>query len=79
MGMGTPELEAQNSLFRGGVVELDWQGERLVETEHIPLPDGMNVFGFTLADAFNDGRSLVIGFDDKKPSHGPRRHRTPGV
>ncbi len=62
---GVPELEDQNRLFRGGVVELVWRGDRLVEGDRIPLPEGTSVFGFSVGDALNDGRQLIVGFDAK--------------
>jgi TolB-like protein len=58
------ELEDQNRLFRGDVVELTWRGDRVEPGAKIALPQGMNVFSFTRADALNDGRQVLIGFDD---------------
>ncbi len=58
------ELEDQNRLFRGDVLALAWRGDGLVPGDKIALPRGMNVFGFTLADALNDGRQVLVGFDD---------------
>ena len=62
---GVAELENENRLFQSAVVELSWRGDRLEPGARIPLPDGMNVFGFTQAAAMNDGRPLLAGFDDK--------------
>ncbi len=59
------ELEDQNRLFRGDVVELTWRGDRLTPGGKIALPDGMNVFGFTRAEALNDGRQVIAGFNDQ--------------
>lgn len=58
------ELEDQNRLFRGDVVELTWRGDRLEPAAKIALPQGMNIFSFTRADALNDGRQVLVGFDD---------------
>ena len=58
------ELEGRNRLFRGDVVTLAWRGDGLAPGDKIALPRGMNVFGFTLADALNDDRQVLAGFDD---------------
>jgi TolB-like protein len=58
------ELEDQDRLFRGDVVELTWRGDRLEPGHKIAVPRGMNVFSFTRADALNDGRQVLVGFDD---------------
>ena len=58
------ELEDQNRLFRGDVVELTWRGDQLQPDAKLALPQGMNVFSFTRAEALNDGRQVLVGFDD---------------
>lgn len=79
----TPELEDQNRLFRGAVVELAWRGDRLEPGAKIAVPQGMNVFGFTLGDALNDGRQVLVGFDDNNHlvivgDTGRREYKSPG-
>ncbi len=79
---GVPELEDQNRLFRGTVMELVWRGGGIAEGHRIPLPEGMTVYGFTVGDALNDGRQLVAGFDAKNylmviGDNGRREYRSP--
>lgn len=46
-----------------GVYELNWNGKTYEEVEKLPLPKGVNIFGFTMGDVLNSGQELILSFD----------------
>lgn len=55
-GLGSP--------FEDGIFELSLVDGQLVKGESLPVPAGINVFSFALADLDGDGASEVITLDD---------------
>jgi TolB-like protein len=47
-------------VFAGGIYELIWDNVRYVPADKQRLPRGMNVYGLTYGDVFNDGRQAVL-------------------
>ncbi|MBU0681914.1 MAG: VCBS repeat-containing protein [Proteobacteria bacterium] len=53
-----------NDPFADGIFELSVVDGQLVRGEALPVPDGINVFSFALADLDGDGATEVITLDD---------------
>jgi TolB-like protein len=53
-----------NDPFAAGIFELSVVDGELVKGEALPVPDGINVFSFALADLDGDGATEVITLDD---------------
>jgi hypothetical protein len=51
-------------LFASDVYELTWQNGEYDAGERLKLPKQVNVFGFTLGDAMNNGQESVIAYDE---------------
>jgi len=48
---------------KSGIYELKWNGKNYDQAEKLPLPKEINIFGFTLGDALNNGQEHVLIFD----------------
>ena len=46
--------------YQGLLRQVVWQGDRYVEKGPFPLPDGVDIYGFTLGDLDGDGRAEII-------------------
>ena len=46
-----------------GVYELKWNGKTYEQSEKLPLPKEINIFGFTLGDVLSNGQEQVLAFD----------------
>ncbi len=53
-----------NAPFMDGIFELSVAEGQLVKGERLPVPDGINVFSFALADLDGDGAIEVVAIDD---------------
>jgi len=53
------------ALFSGGVYELTASGSRYTAGIPLPLPVGVNIYGFDYGDVFNDGRNLLAAYTAK--------------
>lgn len=50
--------------FYGNVKRCEWDGEKFKEGERFPLPKGVNIYGFTIADLDANGDEEIIAIDD---------------
>jgi len=50
--------------FAAGVYELVWGNGEYEQGERLKLPKRVNVFGFTLGDATNNGQQSIIAYDE---------------
>jgi len=46
--------------YKGPLLQVVWQENRYVEKGPFPLPDGLDIYGFTLGDLDGDGRAKII-------------------
>jgi hypothetical protein len=53
-----------DNLFASHVYELAWQNGEYDAGERLKLPKRVNVFGFTLGDAMNNGQESIIAYDE---------------
>lgn len=50
--------------FYGNVKRCEWDGTKFKEAERFPLPKGVNIYGFTIADLDANGEEEIIAIDD---------------
>ncbi len=50
--------------FYGNVKRCEWDGAKYKEGERFPLPKGVNIYGFTIADLDGNGEEEIIAIDD---------------
>ncbi len=50
--------------FYGNVKRCEWDGAKYKEGERFPLPKGVNIYGFTIADLDGNGDEEIIAIDD---------------
>ncbi|HHP7234091.1 MAG TPA: FG-GAP-like repeat-containing protein [Desulfobacterales bacterium] len=55
----------KREIFAGGVFELMPSGDGYIAGAPLPLPVGVNIYGFDFGDVFNDGRNLLAAYTDK--------------
>jgi len=53
-----------DDLFASDVYELTWQNGEYELGERLKLPKRVNVFGFALGDAMNNGQQSIIAYDE---------------
>jgi len=53
-----------NDLFASDVYELTWQNGEYDSGERLNLPKRVNVFGFALGDAMNNGQESIVAYDE---------------
>jgi TolB-like protein len=56
----TTSMAAVNNLFERGVYQLKWNGDNLEKGKSYDLPNGVNIFDFSIGDVFNDGREMIV-------------------
>jgi TolB-like protein len=49
-----------NNLFGSGVHELSWKGGKLEKGKSYELPNGVNIFDFSIGDLFNNGKKMTV-------------------
>ena len=49
--------------FVSGVYQLTWRNGEYGPEARLTLPKGINIFGFALGDAMNNGRQMIVAFD----------------
>lgn len=52
--------------FYGNVKRCEWDGTKYKEGERFPLPKGVNIYGFTIADLDGNGEEEIIAIDDSE-------------
>ncbi len=50
--------------FYGDVKRCEWDGTKYKDGERFPLPKGVNIYGFTIADLDGNGDEEIIAIDD---------------
>jgi len=48
--------------FLPGIYKLAWQNGKYESVETLQVPDGINIYAFTLADVMNNGGELLVAF-----------------
>ena len=56
----TTLLSDVNKLFERKVYRLKWNGADLEKGKPYDLPNGVNIYDFSVGDVFNDGREMVV-------------------
>jgi TolB-like protein len=56
----TTSMSAVNNLYERNLYRLKWKGDHLEKGEPFDLPNGVNIFDFSVGDLFNDGREMVV-------------------
>ena len=52
-----------NDPFVSGIYQLTWNDGKYEPKERLPLPKGINIFGFALGDVMSNGRQMIVAFD----------------
>jgi hypothetical protein len=58
----TGQERGSREIFAGGVFELMPSGDGYIAGAPLPLPVGVNIYGFDYGDVFNDGRNLLAAY-----------------
>ena len=58
------QKRTMDEAFVPGVYQLAWRNGQYAPQERLTLPKGINIFGFGVGDVMNNGRQMIVAFDE---------------